>query len=59
VFRLNPTVPTGAVALDKVNTTILYGLAGHVSRDASPTVHRMFCDHRAPVFVPFYPASEE
>ncbi|WP_437077485.1 CBASS cGAMP-activated phospholipase [Streptomyces sp. enrichment culture] len=59
VFRLNPTVPTGAVALDKVDTETLYGLAGHVSRDASPTVHRMFCDHRAPVFAPFYPAREE
>ncbi|GGX29958.1 hypothetical protein similar to Patatin [Streptomyces malachitofuscus] len=59
VLRLNPTVPTGAVALDKVNTGTLYGLAGHVSRDASPTVHRMFCDHRAPVFVPYHPASEE
>ncbi|MGW2643969.1 CBASS cGAMP-activated phospholipase [Streptomyces olivaceoviridis] len=59
VLRLNPTVPTGAVALDKVDTQTLYGLAGHVSRDASPTVHRMFCDHRAPVFAPFYPAREE
>ncbi|MEU9522918.1 CBASS cGAMP-activated phospholipase [Streptomyces sp. NPDC048224] len=59
VLRLNPTVPTGAVALDKVDTETLYGLAGHVSRDASPTVHRMFCDHRAPVFAPFYPAREE
>lgn len=58
-LRLNPTVPTGAVALDKVDTETLYGLAGHVSRDASPTVHRMFCDHRAPVFEPFYPAREE
>ncbi|MEY9943917.1 CBASS cGAMP-activated phospholipase [Kitasatospora sp. GAS1066B] len=59
VLRLNPTVPTGAVALDKVNTETLYGLAGHVSRDVSPTVHRTFCDHLAPVFVPFYPAREE
>lgn len=59
VFRLNPTVPTGAVALDKVDIETLYGLAGHVSRDASPAVHRMFCDHHAPVFVPYYPASEE
>jgi patatin-like phospholipase/acyl hydrolase len=59
VLRLNPTVPTGAVALDKVDTATLYGLAGHVSRDASPTVHRTFCDHLAPVFVPHYPAREE
>ena len=59
VFRLNPTVPTGAVSLDKVDTDVLYGLAGHVSRDASPAVHRLFCDHRAPVFAPFYPQREE
>ena len=59
VFRLNPTVPTGAVSLDKVDINALYGLAGHVSRDASPAVHRLFCDHRAPVFVPFYPMREE
>jgi len=59
VFRVNPTVPTGAVSLDKVDTDALYGLAGHVSRDASPTVHRLFCDHRAAVFAPFYPVCEE
>ena len=59
VFRLNPTVPTGAVSLDKVDTDVLCGLAGHVSRDASPAVHRLFCDHRAPVFAPFYPQREE
>jgi hypothetical protein len=59
VLRLNPTVPTGAVSLDKVDTDALYGLAGHVSRDASPAVHRLFCDHRAPVFAPFYPQREE
>ncbi|MGW7358875.1 CBASS cGAMP-activated phospholipase [Streptomyces sp. NPDC054802] len=58
-FRLNPTVPTGAVALDKVNTETLNGLAGHVSRDVSPTVDRMFCDHRAPVFAPLYPVRED
>ncbi|MEV0827997.1 CBASS cGAMP-activated phospholipase [Nonomuraea rubra] len=58
VLRINPTVPTGAVALDKVDIQTLYGLAGHVSRDASPAVHRLFCDHRAPVFAPYYPARE-
>ncbi|MFI6519914.1 CBASS cGAMP-activated phospholipase [Spirillospora sp. NPDC050679] len=59
VLRLNPIVPTGAVALDKVDINTLYGLAGHVSRDASPAVHRTFCDHRAPVFAPYYFADEE
>lgn len=59
VVRLNPTVPTGAVALDKVDITTLHGLAGHVSRDTSPAVHRTFCDHRAPVFTPYYSARED
>jgi patatin-like phospholipase/acyl hydrolase len=58
VLRLNPTVPTGALALDKVDTKTLYGLAGHVSRDASPAVHRIFCDHVAPTFTPYYPSQE-
>jgi patatin-like phospholipase/acyl hydrolase len=59
VLRLNPAVPAGVLALDKVDISTLYGLAGHVSRDASPAVHRTFCDHRAPVFAPFYSAREE
>ncbi|MGW2272229.1 CBASS cGAMP-activated phospholipase [Streptomyces yangpuensis] len=59
VLRLNPTVPTGALALDNVDTQTLSGLAGHVSRDVSPAVHRTFCDHRAPVYTPFHPTREE
>ena len=59
VLRLNPAVPAGVLALDKVDINTLYGLASHVSRDASPAVHRTFCDHRAPVFAPFYSAREE
>jgi patatin-like phospholipase/acyl hydrolase len=59
VLRLNPTVPAGVLALDKVDINTLYGLAGHVSRDASPAVHRTFCDYRAPVFAPYYSAREE
>ncbi len=59
VLRLNPTVPTGAVALDKVDIHTLSGLAGHVSRDASPAVHRLFCDHQAPAYAPLYPARKE
>ncbi|MCZ4096104.1 CBASS cGAMP-activated phospholipase [Streptomyces sp. H39-C1] len=59
VLRLNPTVPTGAVALDDVDIKTLSGLAGHVSRDVSPAVHRTFCDHHAAAFVPLYPARKE
>ncbi|MDV6289329.1 CBASS cGAMP-activated phospholipase [Streptomyces sp. UP1A-1] len=56
VLRLNPTVPTGAVALDDVDVQTLSGLVGHVSRDVSPAVHRTFCDHHAPAFVPLHSA---
>ncbi|MGW0776540.1 CBASS cGAMP-activated phospholipase [Streptomyces sp. NPDC002835] len=56
VLRLNPTVPTGAVSLDDVDTKTLSGLAGHVSRDVSPALHRTFCDHHAPAFVPLHSA---
>lgn len=59
VLRLNPTVPTGALALDDVDTTTLSGWAGHVSRDVSPAVHRTFCDHLAPAFVPLHSARKE
>ncbi|MGV9708907.1 hypothetical protein [Streptomyces sp. NPDC003483] len=59
VLRLNPTVPTGAVALDNVDIQTLSGLAGHVSRDVSPAVHRVFCDHRAPAYTPCHPTGEE
>jgi uncharacterized protein len=59
VLRLNPTLPTGALALDDVDITTLSGWAGHVSRDASPAVHRTFCDHLAPAFVPLHPARKE
>ncbi|MFJ3799992.1 CBASS cGAMP-activated phospholipase [Streptomyces sp. NPDC090088] len=59
VLRLNPTVPTGALALDDVDITTLSGWAGHVSRDVSPAVHRTFCDHLAPAFVPLHPARKE
>lgn len=59
VLRLNPTVPTGAVALDNVDIQTLSGLAGHVSRDVSPAVYRTFCDHRAPAYTPCHPTREE
>lgn len=59
VLRLNPTVPTGALALDKVDADALIGLAGHHSRDASPAFTRCFADHTAPAYVPHYPARKD
>ncbi|HCU49184.1 MAG TPA: hypothetical protein DGG94_05140, partial [Micromonosporaceae bacterium] len=56
VLRLNPIVPTGAVALDKVSANDLIGLAAHESRNACPNFTRCFPDHTAPAYVPYYPA---
>ncbi len=59
VLRLNPTVPTGALALDKVDADDLIGRAGHESRTASPSFTRCFADHTAPAYVPYYPARKD
>jgi patatin-like phospholipase/acyl hydrolase len=59
VLRLNPTVPTGALALDKVDADDLIGRAGHESRTASPAFTRCFADHTAPAYVPYYPARKD
>jgi len=57
--RLNPTVPTGLLALDKVDADHLIGLAGHESRIASPHFTRCFADHTAPAYVPYYRETKE
>lgn len=59
VLRLNPTVPAGLLALDKVDADHLVGLAGHESRIASPSFARCLGDHTAPAYVPCYPATKE
>lgn len=59
VLRLNPTVPTGALALDKVDADDLIGRAGHESRTASPSFRRTFADHTALAYVPHHPARKE
>jgi hypothetical protein len=59
VLRINSTVSTGEIALDKVDADHLIGRAGHESRLASPDFTKYFADHTAPTFVPFYPAREE
>lgn len=56
VLRINPMVPTGTVSLDRVNADDLRGLAAHESRTAAPSFDRSFADHRAPAYVPYYPA---
>lgn len=59
LLRLNPTVPTGAVALDKIDADDLIGRAAHESRTISPSFARCFADHRAGEYVPFYPVRKD
>lgn len=58
-LRLNPTVPTGALNLDRVDADSLIGLAGHVSRLQSPKFKDLFTDHFAPQYIPCHPALKE
>jgi uncharacterized protein len=59
VLRLNPMVPTGLLALDRVDADELIGRAAHESRVASPTFARCFGDHLAPVYAPHYPPRKD
>ncbi|ARV85104.1 patatin [Mycobacterium intracellulare subsp. chimaera] len=58
-LRLNPTVPTGALNLDKVHADDLIGLAGHVSRLQSPEFRDRFAGHFAPAYIPCHPTSKD
>lgn len=53
LLRLNPVVPAGLTALDKVDADDLIGWASHLSRSAGPRF-REFLEHRAPRFAPFH-----
>ncbi len=58
-LRLNPTVPTGALNLDRVDADSLIGLADHVSRMQSPDFKDMFVDHLAPTYMPWHAKSKD
>jgi uncharacterized protein len=58
VMRVDPTVPTGIYALDKVDADELVGRAGHHSRIVTPDFIRMFTDHRAAQYTPFHPTQK-
>jgi predicted acylesterase/phospholipase RssA len=58
-LRLDPTVPTGALNLDRVDADGLIGLAGHVSRVQSPKFKDLFTDHFAPMYKPCHPTPKE
>lgn len=52
--RLDPTVPAGVFALDRVAEARLLGEAAHVSRDFAPQFARQFLPHKATAFSPHY-----
>ena len=55
VLRIDPRVPAAEVSIDRVSgLDALVARARHHSRHIMPDVHRLFVDHRAPVFTPLY-----
>lgn len=52
VFRLDPKVPDGLFALDKISEKELLSRAAHESRHLSPHFEQMFSGHLAPEFAP-------
>ena len=57
VERLDPKVPEGLFALDRISTEELLGKAAHESRILSPKFERKFAPHAAPEFHPEVPAT--
>lgn len=53
VIRLDPKVPDGLFALDRLSEKALMGKAAHESRHFSPFFKSLFMEHKASVFVPF------
>jgi patatin-like phospholipase/acyl hydrolase len=54
VRRLDPKVPEGLLALDRMTTGELLSGAAHESRNFSPTFEKVFMSHKAPKYEPFY-----
>jgi patatin-like phospholipase/acyl hydrolase len=54
-IRLDPAVPDGLFALDKLTEKRLLSEAAHASRILSPKFKAVFVPHRAEPFIPFHP----
>jgi len=52
--RLDPVVPAGVFALDRVAEARMLSEAAHVSRDFAPKFESQFLCHRAAQFTPIY-----
>lgn len=53
-IRLDPAVPAGIFALDRVAEKQMLAEAAHVSRDFAPRFERHFMNHVAPTFTAIY-----
>ncbi|MCA9442423.1 MAG: hypothetical protein KC964_16595, partial [Candidatus Omnitrophica bacterium] len=58
VCRLDPRVPSGMYALDKVSTDELIAEAANASLHGSPTFREMFCSHSPRPYKPHYSQTE-
>lgn len=58
-IRLDPAVPDGLFALDKLSEQRLLGEASHASRNFSPLFSTRFKPHRAEPFVPLLPTQPD
>jgi patatin-like phospholipase/acyl hydrolase len=54
VIRLNPKVPDGLFAMDKLSEKELLSKAAHESRHFSPQFREVFMNHKAQEFKPFH-----
>lgn len=54
VLRLNPSVPEGLFALDKLSEKALLSKAAHESRILMPKFEKIFTGYIAPEFIPFH-----
>jgi hypothetical protein len=52
VYRINPVVPDGVLAMDRLDVPRLEAEAAHQSRIESPKINQLFLDHTAPIFEP-------
>ena len=57
IERLDPKVPDGLFALDKLSIEALFGKAAHESRHFCPRFKELFGGHIAPEYKPIYPYS--
>ncbi|MCD6390207.1 MAG: patatin-like phospholipase family protein [Desulfobulbaceae bacterium] len=54
IVRMDPKVPDGVFALDKLSEEKLLGKAAHESRQFSPQFKEKFAGHESPEFKPLY-----